>query len=295
MRDRLAVDLARAPRGVRDRGARSPTRRPTSGSTRRRCSAAGRSWRSRPPRRSCIARACSPRATSRARTSSLAPLDPGADRLERAVYDTVRAEPGISTFGLRAALLDSDPIRWLSSELQDVGLLIAPDAARRLRWLWLWGAGLALAGALLVVAALDAGAVAGYLTAAVAAVVLATVHVARRGSPVATARGVQIVRARRAEREDLARSPQAAESATATALFGGGALWLADPALASTLDVPREAGPLWRRHGGGCGSGGGCGWGASYLGDGGGHFGGGHDGGGGCGGGGGGGCGGGGG
>jgi hypothetical protein len=65
----------------------------------------------------------------------------------------------------------------------------------------------------------------------------------------------------------------------AVALFGGGALWLADPGLASTLDVPREDIGGFQRRDYACSAGGSCGGGGT------GGCGGGHGGGGGCGGG----------
>jgi hypothetical protein len=114
----------------------------------------------------------------------------------------------------------------------------------------------------------------------VVAVVAATVWLIRRRTTM-TARGRDIVRARREDREDLRRVPLAGESAMAVALVGGGALWLADPGLASTLDVPREDVAGFQRRDYACSAGGSCG-GGGFGGGGGGH-GGGH--GGGCGGG----------
>jgi uncharacterized protein (TIGR04222 family) len=186
------------------------------------------------------------------------PLNPGADPLERAVFDSVRPEPGISTELLRGELADSDPIRWMTTELRDAGLLLDEDAARRLRWLWVWGALIALLGAARIVAGLEHDAAIGYLTIMVVAVVAATIWLIRRRTTM-TARGHDIVRARREDREDLRRVPLATESAMAVALFGGGALWLADPGLASTLDVPREDIAGWQRRDDACSAGGSCG------------------------------------
>jgi uncharacterized protein (TIGR04222 family) len=211
-------------------------------------------------------------------------LDPDADPLERAVLESVRPEPGISTEVLRQELVDSDPIRWLASELRTAGLLLEDDAARRLRWLWLWGALVALIGGARIAAGLQNDAAIGYLTIVVAAVVAATVWLVRRRTTM-TARGRDIVRAHREDREDLRRVPMAGESATAVALFGGGALWLADPGLASTLDVPREDVAGWHRRDYACSAGGSCGGGTFASCGGGGHGGGGGCGGGGCGGG----------
>jgi hypothetical protein len=115
--------------------------------------------------------------------------------------------------------------------------------------------------------------------------VFATIWVAR-GRVFATGRGRAIVRAHREDHDDVRRVPTASESVLAVALFGGAALWLADPAIASTLDVPREDHAGWGRGGGAtCSSGGGaCGGGFIGGGDGG-SWGGGSCGGGGCGGG----------
>jgi uncharacterized protein (TIGR04222 family) len=186
------------------------------------------------------------------------PLDPGADPLERAVFESVRPEPGIATELLRGELADSDPIRWMTSELRDAGLLLDADAARRLRRLWVGGALIALLGAARIVVGLEDDVTIGYLTIMVVAVVAATIWLVRRRTTM-TARGHDIVRASREEREDLRRVPLATESAMAVALFGGGALWLADPGLASTLDVPREDVAGWQRRDYACSTGGSCG------------------------------------
>ena len=213
-------------------------------------------------------------------------LQPGADPLERAVYESVRPEPGISTELLRAELADTDAIRWMTSELREAGLLLEEDPARRLRWLWIWGALVALAGGACIFAGLVEGDAITYMGVMVTGVVAATSSL-RRDHTRMTARGRDIVRARREDRQDLRRAPLAAESATAVALFGGGALWLADPALASTLEVPREDVAAWQRRDDACSAGGSCGTVFGGCGGGGGHGGGGHGGcgGGGCGGG----------
>ena len=183
-------------------------------------------------------------------------LDAHAHPLEREVYDAVRAAPGIATQALRDELAGGAAIGRLRDELTEVGLLVEEAAARRLRRLWLLAALVALLGAVRIYAGLRNDAPVAYLTIVVLAVVCATVWLARRPTR-ATARGREIVRATRAENEDMRRAPSAAESVAAVALFGGAALWLADPALASALDVPREDAAGWGGGGGGWGAGGG--------------------------------------
>jgi uncharacterized protein (TIGR04222 family) len=211
-------------------------------------------------------------------------LPADADRLERAVFETVRHDQGISTEALRAELAESEPIQWLSTELTEVGLLVEEGTARRLRWLWLWAALVALLGAVRVIADFQAGDSSGYLIVLVAGVISVTVWLARQPTH-ATARGREIVRAERETHDEIRRVPQAGESVMAVALFGGAALWLADPAIADAIDVPREDSAGWRRSsytggagcsagGGGCagavGGGGGCGGGGGSCGGGGG-------------------------
>jgi uncharacterized protein (TIGR04222 family) len=214
-------------------------------------------------------------------------LGPGADRLECAVFDTVKHDPCLTTATLRAELDDSEPVRWMKDELVAAGLMLDDARSAAIRGLWLVGAVLALLGIAGLVAGLVDGAAAGWLLVMVGVVAGATLWLARHRPP-ATNRGRAIVKRQRQERHDLRRNPAASESVLAAALFGGGALWLADPAIASTLGVPREAGRTWSGGGGGyaCSAGGGCSSGASSCGGGGGSCGGGGGcGGGGCGGG----------
>lgn len=184
-------------------------------------------------------------------------LAPHADRLEGAVFEAVRGEPGISTSDLRGRLAASEPVRRLTDELTECGLLLDKDVARQVRRLWLWVLPLVALGAVGLLIGIGQEAV-GYLAIMVAAACAGALWLFRRRGTTATARGRELVRARRRERGDLQRSPVAAESALAVALFGSAALWLADPALATTLDVPREDESSLYRGGGGCSSAGSC-------------------------------------
>ena len=192
-------------------------------------------------------------------------LAPGADRLERAVADTVEREPGISAATMRAELVDSEPVQWLTDELTQTGLLVDASQVRRVRRrLWLVGTLLGLLGIARIAAGLSNEAPVGWLIVMVGLVLVATLWLARR--PIhATHRGRGILRRQRREHEELRHHPGVGQAALTAALFGGGALWLADPAIASSLGVPRE--DEWRSYGGGiggptcggsgCGSGGG--------------------------------------
>jgi uncharacterized protein (TIGR04222 family) len=196
--------------------------------------------------------------------------EPGVDKLERAVFDTVRYEPGITAAMMRAELEDSEPVRWMRYDLVNAGLMLDESRAARLRRLWIVGGAVALLGiARIVAGALDHAAV-GYLVVMVLVVVYATFRLAVK-QPLATRRGREIVKRERQEHDDLRHHPVAAESVMTAALFGGGALWLADPAIASSLGVAREQDRSWTGGGGGsygC-AGGGCGSGGSSCGGGG--------------------------
>jgi len=185
-------------------------------------------------------------------------LEPGADRLERALFHTIKHDPCLTTATMRAQLEDSEPVRWMREELVDAGLLLDDSRSALLRRLWLAGGLLALLGiARIVAGALDDAAV-GYLVVMVFAVVCATFWLAMR-RPFATSRGSAILKRQRQERDDLRRHPVAGESVLTAALFGGGALWLADPAIASSLGVLREQDRGWSGGGSGhgCSAGGG--------------------------------------
>ena len=189
---------------------------------------------------------------------------PPADPVERAVLETVHATPGIGAEAMRARVARSEPMRALARRLADVGLLMDPARAARLHRLWVVGALLAGVGlALLATGSIGDGASPAWLLFMVCAVVYAMARLLRRGG-MATNRGRQIIGRLREQIGAPRPNALTGDNTRAVALFGGGALWLAEPAIASTLAVPRES-KAWGGErgkadgGGGCGGGGG-GW-----------------------------------
>jgi uncharacterized protein (TIGR04222 family) len=180
------------------------------------------------------------------------PLPAAADPLEREVLGSVHRSPGISAEALRRELADSEPVKRVREELTQAGLLVEESAAKRLRRLWIFGGLLAALGIARLIAVWSDGAEIGLLTIVVAAVVLATFKFAR--TPVLlTARGRAFVRDERRRRPELRSGSSSSDFPYAVALWGGFALWGADPAFASTLGVPREGHRSWSKAG--CGGG----------------------------------------
>lgn len=183
-------------------------------------------------------------------------LDSAAQRLERELFEVVRRNPQISTELLRAELTDGDTLTATSAELMDEGLLADAGRLAWLRALWIPGALLLALGLLRLLTGATNGAPIAYLLVMIAAVFwLIAVALRRRA---ATRRGRALVAGRRESRRPLRETPPASESALAVALFGGAALWVADPAIAASLRVPREDAALWERRDQSCSSGGGC-------------------------------------
>jgi len=189
----------------------------------------------------------------------------GADAgdLERAVFEAVARNPGMKAAALRREVQRSDAVTTLTTRLTDVGLLIEPRTIKRLRRLWLLGLALAAFGAARIAAGLANDADVDYLPIMVLVVICASVWLGLR-RPWATARGRALVTKQRLKRRSLLDRSSGGGLPLEAALFGGAALWAADPAIASTLSVRREGG--WSTgHGGGGGGwgGGGCGGGGS--------------------------------
>ena len=185
-------------------------------------------------------------------------LQPDADAVERAVFEVVRAEPGITAEIMRDRVQRSEAVRSMTDDLTRDGLLVADASATALaRLVALLGGLLALLGILRIGTAAIAGQPVGWLLLMVALVVIAAVWLVAH-LPVATARGRAALQRWRDAHDDLRRNPIGGECALAAALFA--VLWLAAPDIASALGVEREAGERAGGGAGGCGSGcGGCG------------------------------------
>jgi uncharacterized protein (TIGR04222 family) len=199
-----------------------------------------------------------------------------AEPLERAIHHAVRREPGIGIEALRRELKDGEALESMSTRLVRDGLLPDDEQAAWSRRLWIVGALLVVLGLARIAGGLGNGAAIGWTAAIVVVVAVATFWLLRR-RPLATKRGRETLERLRAEHADLREHPVASESAMTVALFGGGALWVADPAVAAALGVPREE-EASSGHGRGpnCASGGTCGAGADGGGGGGGGCGGGN-------------------
>jgi uncharacterized protein (TIGR04222 family) len=188
-------------------------------------------------------------------------LPEDADPLERAVFETVARRPGMSVDAMRAEVVKSDVLLTMKAELVAAGLLLSDGAARLLRWRWLIGAALAALGAARLWAGVDGDDPVGFLLVMVMIVCYSTQDVFRN-RPVATRHGDAIVDRWRAECGDPKTQAVAGDRALTAALFGGAALWFAEPDIASALGLPIEQQGSGRGGGGsgGCGScGGGCG------------------------------------
>lgn len=195
---------------------------------------------------------------------------PPAQPLERAIYHAVRRQPGVGIEALRRELKDGQELEAMSARLVRDGLLPDGEQTAWSRRLWAVGALLVVLGIARIIGGLSNDAAIGGTAAIVVVVGCATFWLLRR-RPLATKRGRETLQRLRAEHADLREHPVAGQSATTVALFGSGALWLADPAVAAALGVPREEeanGSSSR--GPHCGAGGTCGGGADSGGGGGG-------------------------
>lgn len=192
-------------------------------------------------------------------------LDAAADVIEREVFETVSREPWLSVGQILDRVRDSATMRTLSEQMTRAGLLLDGPQARRIHLLWIVPALLTAIGVVRLVAGAANGQAVLVLFVMTSAAGLATVRlVALR--PVATRRGQDMLERLRGEHDSLLRHPTAKQGALTAALFGAGALWLAEPAIASALGVPREEDPSTGTSGGGGCGGGGCGGGCGGCG-----------------------------
>lgn len=200
------------------------------------------------------------RAGSNDGLEAIGELGEDADPVERAVFEVVRGEPGISGGEMRAQVSESDAVRSMTAELARDGLLVDRDLTKALaRRILLLGGLLTLLGVARIVAgALGGNPLAG-IVVMVVCVVVGSIWLASR-LPVATNRGKTRLERWRDAHGDLRRNPIGGECALAAALFGASVLWLASPDIASALGVERESASGSGSGGGGSGCGGcGCG------------------------------------
>lgn len=189
-------------------------------------------------------------------------LEATADPVEREVFETVSREPWLSVGQILERVEESATMRSLTERMTRAGLLLDEPQDRRIGLLWIVPALVTLLGVARLLAGLAAGRPILVLAVMTGVAALATAWLfALR--PVATRRGQDMLKRLRGERESLLRQPTAAQSALTAALFGAGTLWLAEPAIASALGVPREEDPT---HTGSSGGGGGCGGGCGGCG-----------------------------
>jgi uncharacterized protein (TIGR04222 family) len=184
-------------------------------------------------------------------------LEPNADPVERELHQTVAREPWLSVAQVLDRVSESETMRTLTEQMTRAGLLLDEPQARRIRLLWIVPALVTVIGAVRILAGLAEDRPVLVLLAMTAAAGLATFRLVRL-RPNATRRGQDILRRLRGKSQSLLRQPTASRGALTAALFGAGALWLAEPAIASALGVPRERGS-GAAGGGGGGCGGGCG------------------------------------
>jgi uncharacterized protein (TIGR04222 family) len=177
-----------------------------------------------------------------------------AGAIEREVYELVLRNPGVCARSLREELETCAPMQQLARTLRQSGLLLDDGTRAQISRLWLWILPLLALGIACVVAGSANDAAVAYTGMMLAALALATLWLAVQPRW-ATARGRRLLDAERAGRKTLGRVPSQEEIPTALALYGAGALWVADPGVAFAWAVPRERGSTWTGGGEGCGAG----------------------------------------
>jgi uncharacterized protein (TIGR04222 family) len=196
-------------------------------------------------------------------------LEQPPDAIELAIFEAVSARPGITTEEMRAEVATSDAVRTMKAGLRGSGLLLESGVRARLsRTILAIGAFVTLVGTARVFAGLRGHHDVFYLALLTGAALWATVRMVR-AVPATTRLGGEMLARWRRDHDDLRRTPVSGHSTMTAALFGGAALWLAAPEIASALGVEREwahgAAPQTSGGGGG-GDGGGCGGGCGGCG-----------------------------
>jgi uncharacterized protein (TIGR04222 family) len=165
----------------------------------------------------------------------------GTGELEEDVFEAVLGNPGVHAGTLRRQLATCASVRRLAATLVDAGLLLDDRRRAQVNRLWIWAVPLVGLGIARVVAVGDDDAAVTHVTMMLLAPTLAALGLAMQ-RPWATARGRRLLKYERAGRRTLGHIPSQAEIPAAVALFGAGALWVADPDIAFAWAVPRERG-----------------------------------------------------
>ncbi len=190
-------------------------------------------------------------------------LDELPDAIELAVFEAVAARPRITIEEMRAEVGAGGAVRSMKAELRSSGLLLDAGVRQTLsRRIIAIGTLVTLLGVARVIAGLHGHHDVLYLALLTGAALWATVTIVR-AVPSTTRLGSEMLERWRQAHDDLRRTPVSGHSTMTAALFGGAALWLAAPEIASALGVEREwahgtSAPYGGGGGGGDG-GGGCG------------------------------------
>lgn len=172
-------------------------------------------------------------------------VGPGATDLERAIH--VETAKPVHRLVLPAQWRVANTLDATAQRLVRAGLLVSDEARLRMRRIGLWMAGVAVLGAVRLVAGIQNGHPVGFLIVELLAVTVATI-VMLRAIPRRTEHGDQVMAELRSLQYDLdpANKPDwtvygPAAAALGVGLFGVSALWASDPAMAAELEAQRAA------------------------------------------------------
>jgi len=180
--------------------------------------------------------------------------DSGIGALEHEVYDVVLRNPGVCARTLRKEIEVCVPIQQIICTLTRSGLLLDDGMRAQINRLWLWVLPVLALGTVRVVAGSEHDTSIPYTGMMLVALAAAALWLAMQ-RPRATARGQRLLDSQRAGCRTLGHVPSQEEIPTALALYGAGALWVADPGIAFAWAVPRERGSTWTGDEDGCGAG----------------------------------------